>query len=161
MLRRMCVVVVSIIKFNFLAFMFAIDFWISLFKWMSIKIVLIFTCNVFVEIILYALATCWSACSYIDLNLIVIVFYLLLASLTYIMRSSHVKASISRSSNICAFSSLMRDFKCFSLLFVTLVVLLLTLFRFVANATWIVACCLIELLIFLCFVWLLHRNSLT
>jgi len=41
---------------------------------MLIKIMLVFTCNVFVEIVLYALATCRSACSCIDLNLIVIVF---------------------------------------------------------------------------------------
>jgi len=70
----MCVVVVSIIRLNSLAFMFAIDFWINLFKWMLIKIVLVFTCNVFVEIVLYAFMTCRSACSCIDFNLIVIVF---------------------------------------------------------------------------------------
>jgi len=130
----MRIVVVSMIRFDFLAFMFAIDFWISLFRWMSIKIVLIFICNVFVKVVLYALAIYRSACSCIDLNLIVIVFCFLLASSTYIMRSLHVKALISRLLNICAFSSLVRNFKCFLLLFVTLVVLLLALSRFVANA---------------------------
>jgi len=40
---------------------------------MSIEIVLVSTCNAFVEVALYASATCRSACPCIDLNLVVIV----------------------------------------------------------------------------------------